>query len=216
MSFGKRLKAARVRAGKTQADLAKLFGISRESVASWESDETLPTADKLPRLAQAVRSSVDQLMSGDKARNLHGIHASSDVAAGPDIRGRVPLVSWVRAGEFDEAVDNLRPGDAEEWYPLPKRAGAHTYCLRVQGDSMTAPYGKSYPQGCIIFVDPDQRSPANGQRVIAKLKGSADVTFKVFVKEAGKVFLRPLNPQYPPIADAFKIIGTVIGKWEDE
>lgn len=103
-----------------------------------------------------------------------------------------------------------------QWLPRPKRAGPHTYCLRVEGDSMTAPYGKSYPAGCIIFVDPDKRSPVSGQRIIAKLKGSPDVTFKVFIQEAGKTFLKPLNPQYPAINEPFKVIGTVIGKWEDE
>lgn len=148
-------------------------------------------------------------------------HASSEIAHhsvsdGPDVRMQVPLISWVEAGKFNEANDVYRVGDAEDWYPMPKKAGHNTYCLRVEGDSMTAPHGKSYPAGSIIFVDPDQRSPASGQRVIAKLEGSDTVTFKVFVQEAGRTFLRPLNPQYPPIHDPFKIIGTVVGKWEDD
>lgn len=138
------------------------------------------------------------------------------ISEGPSVAREVPLISWVRAGEFDEATDNYRVGDAERWFPMPKRAGPNTYCLRVEGDSMTSSHGKTYPAGSFIFVDPDQRSPANGARVIARLEGSSDVTFKVFVQEAGRVFLRPLNPQYPPIYEAFKVIGTVIGKWEDE
>lgn len=81
---------------------------------------------------------------------------------------------------------------------------------------MTAPYGRSYPEGCIIFVEPDLRSPTNGQRVIAKLAGSNDVTFKVYKEEDGRRWLQALNPTHQPIRDEFRIIGTVIGKWEDE
>jgi SOS-response transcriptional repressor LexA len=166
----------------------------------------VPLREISPTLADQVEHQV-----GEPLQNY-----DAGITPGPDIRGEAPLISWVRAGEFDEATDNFHVGDAEDWFPMPKRAGPHTYCLRVEGDSMTAPYGKTYPAGCVIFVDPDLRAPANGARVIAKLEGSAEVTFKVFVQEAGRIFLRPLNPQYPPIYDAFKVIGTVIGKWEDE
>lgn len=138
------------------------------------------------------------------------------LSLGPDVQTRVPLISWVQAGKFEEAEDVYRVGDAEDWYPMPKKAGPSCYCLRVEGDSMTAPFGKSYPAGSVVFVDPDQRSPANGARVIAKLEGSDEVTFKVFVQESGRTFLRPLNQQYPPIYEPFKVLGTVIGKWEDD
>ena len=142
--------------------------------------------------------------------------AVARLSAGPDVQSRVPLISWVQAGNFEQAIDVYPVGGAEDWYPMPKKAGPNTYCLRVEGDSMSAQYGKSYPAGSVIFVDPDQRSPANGQRIIAKLEGTDDVTFKQFVQEAGRAFLKPLNPQYPPIFERFKVLGTVIGKWEDD
>lgn len=135
---------------------------------------------------------------------------------GPDVRGLVPLISWVAAGAFDSAQDPLPPGEAEDWLPMPKRNGKHTYALRVRGDSMTAPHGKSYPDGCIIFVDPEKRSPSTGDRIIAKLEGTDEVTFKQFVSDAGRIWLKALNPTYPPITDEFKVLGTIIGKWEDE
>lgn len=167
-------------------------------------------ARKIEKKLRLPRGWMD--ISHVKATHQVGTHLSD----GPDVQARVALISWVQAGKFDEARDVYAVGDGEDWYPMPKKAGINTYCLRVEGDSMSAQYGKTYPAGCIIFIDPDQRSPANGQRVIAKLEGSDEVTFKVFVTEAGKSFLKPLNPQYPPIYDAFQIIGTVIGKWEDD
>lgn len=81
---------------------------------------------------------------------------------------------------------------------------------------MTSPHGRSYPEGCIIYVDPELRGPSNGQRVIAKLQGTDEVTFKVFKEEDGRIWLHPLNSSHQPIREAFHILGTVIGKWEDE
>lgn len=82
---------------------------------------------------------------------------------------------------------------------------------------MTAPSGnaRTYPEGCFIFVDPERRSPVNGDRIVACLVGSNEVTFKVFKDEDGRRWLQPLNPSHEPIREPFKVLGTVIGKWED-
>ncbi len=82
---------------------------------------------------------------------------------------------------------------------------------------MTAPHGntRTYPEGCIIFVDPQQRTPVNGDRVVACLVGTDEVTFKVYKNEDGRQWLQPLNPSHEPIRESFQILGTVLGKWED-
>lgn len=139
-----------------------------------------------------------------------------NVEPAPDVQNRIPLISWVQAGVWTEAVDIYEPGYAERWLPFLKTNGERTFALRVVGDSMTARFGKSYPEGCIIFVDPENRTPENGDRVIAKLENTQEVTFKVFTKDAGRCWLRPLNESHPPIYDRFSIVGKVIGKWEDD
>lgn len=92
-----------------------------------------------------------------------------------------------------------------------------TFVLRVKGDSMTAPHGntRTYPEGSFVFVDPAKRSPINGDRIIARLWGADEVTFKVYKAEDGRQWLQPLNPAHEPIREQFSVIGTVIGKWED-
>ena len=131
----------------------------------------------------------------------------------------IPLISWVQAGEWAEAVDYLEPGDAEEWLPAPLAAGPHTFALRVVGDSMTSIQAgqRSYPEGTIIYVDPD-KPPYPGKRVIARLTDSNEVTFKVFAEDAGRKFLKPINPQYPiiEINNNCEIIGVVIGSYMPE
>ena len=32
----------------------------------------------------------------------------------------------------------------------------------------------------------------------------------------GRRWLKPLNPQHPPIMEPFRVLGMVIGKWEDD
>lgn len=140
----------------------------------------------------------------------------ANTEAAPSIKGAVPLISWIQAGNWAEASDPFHPGDAEAWIPSLRPTSGQAFALRVRGDSMTAPHGKSYPEGCIIIVEPERRSPVNGERIIAKLSGSNDVTFKVFKEEDGRRWLQPLNPSHAPIRELFKVLGTVVGKWEDE
>jgi SOS-response transcriptional repressor LexA len=170
------------------------------------------TARKIEAATGKPGGWMDQRHDGSGEASAH-----SNVTPGPETRGYVPLISWVQAGAWGEAVDLYAPGDGEDWLPCPTSHGPRTFALRVDGDSMTAAYGKSYPAGCIIYVDPDQRGGVvSGDRVVAKLKGSAQVTFKVFVEDAGRRFLKPLNTQYPVIDEPFGVIGKVIGKWESE
>lgn len=181
----------------------------------------LPLAAISPRLAQEVGA----LERDEHGRIVVAGSPISNVEAGPEIRGRVPLISWVQAGDFIEAADPFAPGDAEAWLDCPVSHSPRAYALRVRGDSMTAPTGnvRTYPEGCIIFVDPELRSPRNGQRIIAALEGDGDgstsdhqVTFKVYKNEDGRQWLQPLNPSHEPIRKPFRVLGTVIGKWEDE
>lgn len=136
---------------------------------------------------------------------------ASNVSTGPDTRGLVPLISWVQAGHWHEISDVIDVEEAD-LLPCPASHGLRSYALRVDGDSMTAAHGRSYPHNSIIYVDPDQAGGVvSGDRVIARLNGDTQVVFKVFVEEAGRRFLRPLNPQYPLITEPFRIIGKVIG-----
>ena len=157
-----------------------------------------------------------QVAAQELAR-LGGANFDVNVSPGPAIRGRVPLISWIQAGAWCKAENPQQKEEAERWFDCPVNHSASTFTLRVRGDSMTAPHGNSrtYPEGCFIFVDPEKRSPDNGDRVVACMEGSDEVTFKVYKNEDGRQWLQPLNPSHEPIRDRFKVLGTVLGKWED-
>jgi SOS-response transcriptional repressor LexA len=107
---------------------------------------------------------------------------------------RLPLISWVTAGQWREVVDNFQPGDAEQWVETTKRVGRSAFALRVRGDSMEP----RCPDGAIIVVDPE-REAVNGSLVVVRLQDDAEATFKRLVVEGGRRFLAPLNPRYPVI-----------------
>lgn len=221
-TIAERLKLAREQSGLNQQELAKRAGVSQGTIGNIESG-----LRKQPRglleIAKALNVSPQWLSNGN------GPMRESNIEPGPDIRGLVPLISWVQAGQWCEAAQPEQQSwgslavreplptytNCEQYLPCPVPHSPSTFALRVKGDSMTAPYGRSYPEGCIIFVDPERRNPVNGDRVVACLADSNEVTFKVFKHEDGRRWLHPLNPAHQPLYERFSVLGTVLGKWED-
>ena len=220
-TIAERLKLAREQSGLNQQELAKRAGVSQGTIGNIESG-----LRKQPRglleIAKALNVSPQWLSNGN------GPMRESNIEPGPDIRGLVPLISWVQAGQWCEAAQPEQQAwgvaacerqpiymQSETLLPCPVPHSPTTFALRVKGDSMTAPYGRSYPEGCIIFVDPERRTPVNGDRIVACLADSNEVTFKIFKHEDGRKWLHPLNPSHQPLHERFSVLGTVLGKWED-
>jgi len=127
-----------------------------------------------------------------------------------------PLISWVSAGQWLEAVEPYKLEEIDEWPETTAHAGENAFWLTVRGDSMTSPVGFTVPEGMIILVDPSKEAKS-GKLVVAKLINDNEATFKMYVEDAGRRFLKPLNPQYPvtEINGNCQIIGTVIDvKWQ--
>lgn len=61
-TLGKRIRYARNLAGLTQAQVAAEFGIDRVNVTQWEGDTTNPEIERLPALADLLRTTVDWLL----------------------------------------------------------------------------------------------------------------------------------------------------------
>ncbi len=117
---------------------------------------------------------------------------NAQLEAAPAMVARLPLVSWVAAGNWADAIDNFQPGDAETWIETTRHVGASAFALRVRGDSMEP----LCPNGAVIVVDPE-READNGSLVVVRLEDDAEATFKKLVMEGGRRFLAPINPRYP-------------------
>ena len=58
------LKYCRQRMGYSRADLSKITGITKQSIGTWERQQSWPSAYQLPRLASALRCSIEELYLG--------------------------------------------------------------------------------------------------------------------------------------------------------
>lgn len=61
MTFGKRLRVARLAKGYTQAQLGEMVDVSDAAVRMWESDRREPDIERIRLLAAALDVSIEQL-----------------------------------------------------------------------------------------------------------------------------------------------------------
>ena len=88
----------------------------------------------------------------------------------------------------------------KEWVPNYFTHRKDVYGLKIKGDAMISPNGqsKSFHEGDIIVVNHNGVAEP-GDFVVAKLTTTEEITFKQYVIDAGKKYLKPLNTQYPTI-----------------
>lgn len=128
------------------------------------------------------------------------------------------LVSWALAGRLDEqmAVNSEREFvDVVDADPL---ISERAFALRVRGDSMVSSTGgPSFPDGCIIVVDPSVTA-THGDNVVVQLLAAGEAVFKVYEFDGGKYFLKPLNSRYPidPMPEGARIIGVVVHSQDNQ
>lgn len=208
-TLAERLRWARAQRGLTQGQLAKRAGVSQGTIGNAESG-IRDKPRELLKIARALQASPDWLESGRGDWRAEEVNFE-EVA----IQRRVPLISWVVAGNWLEVQDPYEPGDAQEWADAyDTRPGDHAFALRVTGDSMTNPIpgDRSFPDGTVIIVDPGRAASA-GDFVIAKDVATQKATFKRLVSDGGRWFLKPLNPTYPTIEiddPDIRVIGKVV------
>ncbi|WP_313104956.1 LexA family protein [Stutzerimonas nitrititolerans] len=104
----------------------------------------------------------------------------------------LPVIGYVQAGEFCEAIDNFQPGDADEWMEAYGPAGAHAFILRVEGISMDP----DFRPGDLVVIDPDAQWNT-GDFVVAKRSSDQAVTLKQIKREGEHYYLFATNPAWP-------------------
>lgn len=194
---------------KRSTELAKLTGVPQPTIHRMLSGlHGEPRSTTLRPIAEFFGVTVSALMETDMETGAPIPNVSTTGAVYP----AVPLISWVQAGNWAEIVDNYVPGDGELIAARDSKPGKFAFALRVEGDSMVSHNHISFPPGTILIVDPS-RLPAAGDFVVAKDVETGCATFKRLMQDAGRWFLKPLNPAYPlmPIDDpAIRVIGVVI------
>lgn len=196
--------------GMTQEQLAEALGMTQGGLGHWLNGRREPNLEVIAKIFKILQMpgfvvDADGAVSDARADHNVSFHAMNES------KGSYPVISWVSAGDWMEAVEPYHRRAIERWYDTTVECSEDSFWLDVRGDSMTSPAGLSIPEGMVILVDP-QVEPINGKLVVAKLDGDNEATFKKLVIDAGQRFLKPLNPQYPiiPINGNCRIIGVVV------
>lgn len=199
----------------SQAALARACGIKPPSVNDWLSGKTKTIEGQNLLLAADFLGVAPKWLATGRGpvRKSAGLAEGSNVVAAlqPTRSFSYPEISWVQAGTAREAVEMgnvaLCPQHTSDVW-----AGEDAFWLRVMGDSMTVASGSpSFPEGFLILIAPDIE-PRPGQFVVARMISTNEATFKQLVRDAGELYLKPLNGSYPTRAvdDTWEIVGTVV------
>lgn len=202
-----RILERRTALGLSQAQLAEKSGVSQVTIQHLESGRN-STSKKLLDIARALGVTAEWLASGEGPRR-----EASNVqpASQPPESFRYPVISWVAAGAWAEAVEPFPPGYSDRYEMSDYDSKGAAFWLEVKGDSMTSPVGTSIPEGMLILVDTEAEA-IPGKLVVAKLADSNEATFKKLVEDGGRRFLKPLNPAYPTemCLEGCRIVGVVV------
>jgi len=196
MKMNDRIRARRKELKLTQAVLGKLVGVNRVTVTGWESGDYSPGGSNLQALSAALKCNPQWLIDG-----IGDPESDAPTVRPTELFGikRIPVLSWVQAGEWTESASPITREDVREWIYTTANLSDEGFALRVRGDSMTNPNGSpTIPEGSMVIVDPDFGSPyeANGRIVVAQIDGSEEATLKKFVIDGPMKYLVPLNPNY--------------------
>lgn len=164
--------------GKTKKVVAIKCGVKPQAATGWTSTGRI-SKDTLAKLAVAVGKPLSYFLPDD----------AGNVTFGPEIRGKLPLINWVKAGDLCESHESIHPGDAEEWIDCPVPHSNRAYCLRVSGDSMDGEGG--YRDGEIIFVDPEVAATPGRDVVVRTEDGKT--TFKRLKQDTEGFYLFGIN-----------------------
>lgn len=211
----------------TQKHLEPLLGMSQSMFSqlkngevTWSTDHVLKMAaffgvspatfKPLPVLDEHLyKQNKEEQTASLKINEREAIFGN--VEPGPDIKGRLPLISWVQAGVWMDIVDNFAPGDAEEWIACPVKHSDMAFVLRVRGESMFNPSGRpSFSDGDMIFVDPAVQ-PANKSFVVVRLNNDQETTFKQLIIEGNEQYLKAINPAWPQQIIKLDRLATISG-----
>ena len=199
----KNLQDAMADKGLNAYDMEALSGVPQPTTQRFLSGkQNDPRSATVKKWAKALGKTEAELRG--LVQTLTQAEMFVNVAPGPNVYGKVPLISWVQAGHASEVVDLLHPGEGFEWIDTTCQIKRHTYALRVRGDSMSP----DFPDGSVIIVEPEF-DPLPGDYVIAK-NGDDEATFKQLIKDGADYYLKPLNERYPikPLGH-YHVIGVV-------
>lgn len=171
------LKSARKAAGMTQAEVAKIVGITQNGYSYWENGKAKIDNESLAKLSRIFGVSIDYLIGVDDSLDGKAI--------------RIPVLGSVPAGIPIEAIE-----DIVDWEDLPKSmasGGREYFALQVKGDSMWPDY---LPGDTVIVRK--QPTCQSGEDCVVYVNGYEATLKQVRLNDDHSLTIVPRNQLYPP------------------
>lgn len=204
------------RAGVTRTRLAAELGVSYVAVKKVLDGLTRAfTAENNSRAAAFLGVNPDWLATGEGEMlppTGQRQEASNVLPAQIGMR-RVPLINYVQAGVWTEALEREAIGSDFEYLLTDLDLSASAFALEIKGESMLP----NFRPGDRVIIDPEI-CPNPGDFVVAK-NGEEEATFKKYrprgMTDRGNLIfeLTPLNPDFAPIRSdqtPIRIVGTMV------
>ena len=206
MSIGSRLRSRRKMFGHTLKVIADHVGVKQPTVSQWEADLMVPRGESLKKLEEILKTNSDWILHGKGNPDARYVLVQPDSQEFKAISlntKRIPVLSWVQAGAWNDIGCDDPAMTCTEWTETSADVSDHSFALIVRGDSMFNPSDKrSLADGVMVVVDSVFNSDVeslNHKIVVAMLEGTNEATIKEFVKDGPNMYLNPLNPRYPII-----------------
>lgn len=202
-AIGHLIKRRRARLNISAKELARQVGVSDAHIIYIENGHRKPSFEKVMNILAALGLSYEEAF-----REIGLLPMNVEPARLGGRLYRIPIVTWVRAGRWQEVADAFEPGDADEWIESDV-TGKNVFALRIVGDSMEP----EFKEGEVIVINPHVEAQPNDFVVIKNDIGEA--TFKQLKRYGQSWVLHPLNPNYPDQEvkrGEFRIIGKVVKK----
>ena len=196
---------------KSPSQVSQWLKGSKDSKTGKQRGMSDDSARYIEEMCGKKRGWMDSFTSSGQSMQAGETSHDANVTQGPQFRSEVPLISWVTAGDWCEAIDNFQPGDADTWVSCPFDGSENIFCLEVRGPSMNP----EYRDGEIICVDPAVEAGHNDDVIVRDQEGNA--TFKRLQITSDGTYLLALCPDWPErmikIPPESHICGVVIGSW---
>lgn len=175
MYFGEKLKKLRKEKNLSQIDLADKVGVTRSSIANYETGRNYPANDVLTKFATLFNVSIDYLVDD----NFNGIP-----------KNHIPVLGIVKAGYNYLAEENIIGYVSINDNTLNSE---DFFALEVKGNSMEPIiYEKD------IAIVKKQEEFENGDIVVALINGDEATIKRAYKNEKG-IVLQPANPMIEPL-----------------
>ena len=158
ISFGNRLYELRKRAGLSQAELARMVGVTNKAVSKWETGSAKPGFDTAHRLADALNVTIGDLIAAPESDKK----ITKIVITGGPCAGKTTAMSWIQNAFtkkgyavlfVDETATQLISGGAAPWLSTSGR-DFQRWLMQLQADKERAftEIARTFRQRKILIV----------------------------------------------------------------